>query len=284
MTIAVPHELKKLYSQGRLVPFIGAGISRGLTWTGPDGDPMRGPSWNELVQEAARQLGFSNPELAFARGTALQILEYYAVKRHGLAQLTNWLYTRMQPDSETLRTSSVHTALARLQNCSLYYTTNYDDFVERSLELHGRAARAIAIEAHMAGNLSADAVEVVKFHGDFNHPDGLVVTETDYKRRLRMEDPLDFRLRADLLNRSILFLGFSFSDPNVSYIFWLANELLGGLPDSHAGRRAYIALTDPSDFEYELFKRRNIEVIAIDSSRRGDCIVELLTELGNEAD
>ena len=39
--------------------------------------------------------------------------------------------------------------LALMSVCSIMYTTNFDDFIERSFGLHRRQYRAVAIEEHM---------------------------------------------------------------------------------------------------------------------------------------
>lgn len=275
--LRAPAELKALYKQGRLVPFIGAGVSMSVKWTDPvKGVSKRGPSWSEMVDQAAIALGF-DPKLLRVRGTDLQILEYFKIKFASLAPLTNWLYAEMRPPDTALQSSPIHTELARLVQCSVYYTTNYDDFLERSLKLHGRSSKVIAIESDM-GKHSHDC-EVVKFHGDFNHPEFMVVSESDYDRRLSFRTPMDLRFRADVLGRAVLFLGYSFRDSNVSYLFHLVNEQLKQLPGSPSGRRAYIVVSNPSDFEIQLFRTRNIEVIPVRQSRVTDDIAELLAEL-----
>ena len=56
------------------------------------GDETRGPSWSELVERAAKILGFAEADLARVRGTDLQILEYFKLCQSGqTAKLTNWL-------------------------------------------------------------------------------------------------------------------------------------------------------------------------------------------------
>ena len=41
-------------------------------------------------------------------------------------------------------------------------------------------------------------------------PIGWFLTESDYERRMEFKTPMDLRLWSDLLNRSILFLGYVF--------------------------------------------------------------------------
>jgi hypothetical protein len=277
MKATVPAELKKLYRQGRVVPFVGAGASMSFTWTTPGSTTVqRGPSWSEMVSEACRLMGYSDPELLRYRGTDLQILEFFAQKKGNFAPLTNWLVRKFDVADEAIKGSKVHTALTAFANSKTYYTTNYDDLLERSLRLAGRNVKVVARERDMGGS---EPVEVVKFHGDFNNPDLMVFSEAHYYKRLRYDLPLDFKLRSDLLNRVALFVGYSFGDVNIGFLFDLLNELLKSLPDSDTGKRAYIVVNNPSDFEYTLFQKRNIEIIPTYGDKRTETLVEVLEEI-----
>ena len=269
-------ELKTLYRDGRILPFIGAGVSASVEWT-EGGETKRGPSWGELVERAAHELGFDSAELLRVRGTDLQILEYYKLKFSGHTRLTNWLLLNMRPPDDAIRASSIHTELSAMDKCMTIYTTNFDDFVERGLALYGRTYQAVAIEEHMRP--SPNTTEVIKFHGDWNHPDRMVLTESDYEKRMEFRSMMDRRLWSDLLNRSLLFLGYSFRDPNVAYLFRQVKEQFAGLPNTSSGRRAYIVIQDPSQFERRLFQERNIEVIAIEGPGRTDAIAGLLNDI-----
>lgn len=263
-----PEPLRRQYHDGKVIPFIGAGVSKSVS--------PQSPTWTELVNEATSDLGFADPALARARGTDLQILEYFKSKHSGqTARLTNWLIRRMQVSDDDLRGSAILSRLADLVRCSVYYTTNYDDFVERALRLKGRTTHAVAVEAEMGG--SSAAVEVVKFHGDWDHPTKIVLTESDYERRLKLEDPLDLRLRADLLGRTLLFVGYSFRDPNISYLFRLFTE--GKVFDGTPGPHAFIVTPDPSQFEYTLFGSRGIGVIPVDGLELTEEVADVLLQL-----
>jgi hypothetical protein len=270
-------ELSDRYQEGRLIPFVGAGASMAVSWL-QDGKSYRGVSWTELVDAAIQQLGFATPGLLRARGTDLQIFEFFRIVNEGqFADITNWMLSRMHPPDEALKASVVHTALVALERCRLFYTTNFDDFLERSFELAGRPHKRVAIEAHMGA--TKEEVEIVKFHGDLRNPDNMVLSESQYENRLRLDTPMDYRLRADVLGRALLFIGYSFRDWNVSYLFRLVNDQFMGLPASLGGRRAYIAVSDPSEFEERLFAARNIEVIPIGSADPQADVAQLLTDL-----
>jgi hypothetical protein len=128
------------------------------------------------------------------------------------------------------------------------------------------------------GGLRQDC-EIIKFHGDLDHPDQIVLTESDFEKRLSLSTALDQRLRADLLGRVILFVGYSFRDPNVSYLFRLFTDHFYDKVGTLTGDRAYIVVSDPSDFEEELFEARRINVIGVDGAKLTDEIKTLLGEM-----
>jgi len=255
-----PVDLRRLYREKRVIPFIGAGASMSVSW-GPD-HKQRGPRWEEMVDQAAVLLGAGEPDLLRCRGADLQILEFFKIIKGGFAPLTNWLSFRFLAATDAdILASPIHAELVQLDRCSIYYTTNYDDFIERALKKVGRGTHITSSELNISHDRAL--VEVVKFHGDFNAPDQMVLSESQYMDRMRLESPMDFKLRADILGRAVLFIGYSFRDPNVNYIFHVVNRLFSDLPDSASGRRAYIILPEPSEFERRLFHARNIDVVPI---------------------
>ena len=180
----------------------------------------------------------------------------------------------MRPGDDDLRRSVLHEAFSSLSACRLIYTTNYDDFIERAMTLHGRPVVTIAAEHDLSQHLAE--TQIVKFHGDFNRPETMVLSESDYERRMRLESAMDLKLRSDVLGRALLFVGYSFRDTNVAYLFRLVTEHFGELPQSFAGRRAYIIYPNPSDFELQLFHARRIEVIPNFGPDRAAAAAEVL--------
>ena len=276
MPATCPAELKRLYREGRVVPFVGAGASMAVNWMF-DGDRVTGPSWREMVAEACHQLGYEDAELLRMRGSDLQILEYFAIKKGNFAPLTNWLVRRLNATDCDLKESQLHNALAALLNCGVYYTTNYDNFLERCVEIAGRKTKAITSERDIP--FTRNIVQVIKFHGDFNAPDKMVFSENHYYQRMRLDSPLDLKFRSDLLNRAALFVGYSFTDLNIGLLFEQMNSAFSSLPDSMSGKRAYIIAHNPSDFEYSLFNNRNITIIPTSGDNRTSATSEVLEDM-----
>jgi NAD-dependent SIR2 family protein deacetylase len=271
-----PAELKRLYREGRVLPFVGAGASMSVSWMS-EGNQFRGPSWREMVDEACRMLEYEDAELLRMRGSDLQVLEYFEHKKGNFAPLTNWLVRRLNAKDDDIKQSRIHTALAALENCSIYYTTNYDDFLERALSLAEREVRVVTSERDMG--FAQKSVQVVKFHGDFNSPNKMVLSERHYYQRMKFDEPLDLKLRSDLLGRAAVFIGYSFSDMNVGLLFEQMNSSFFSLPNSDSGKRAYILAHNPSDFEFSLFQRRNITVIPVFGEDRTATTSEVLEDM-----
>jgi hypothetical protein len=82
----------------------------------------------------------------------------------------------------------------------------------------------------------------VKFHGDFEDDGSIVLTESSHFERLQLEGPLDLRLRADLLGRVALFIGYSVSDVAVRYLIYRLHKLWSGSAYAQARPRAYVFL------------------------------------------
>lgn len=270
-----PTELRNTYHQGRLLPFIGAGISMSVKWKVNEKE-KRGPSWSELVNYAGQLMGYNDLDLLRVRGTDLQILEYFKLRKHSTSQLHNWLVRELHPPENALLESPIHCELVELDKCKTIYTTNFDDFIERAFTLKGKEAEVIAKELDMYKATNGET-EIIKFHGDLNNPDMMVLTEADYEKRLTLSTALDYRFISDQLNRTILFLGYSFRDPNVSYIFRMINSLF----ESSKAPKAYIVVKHPSKFEKTLFRSRNIQVIPAETDDLTGFTADLLSFIKN---
>lgn len=115
--------------------------------------------------------------------------------------------------------------IARLP-ISTYWTTNYDKLIEKELEKQNRKVDVKMESEQLSIALANRDAVVYKMHGDVDNPAKAVLTKDDYvlyeKRR-----PL-FRtiLKGDLISKKLLFIGFSFEDPNLDYILGQIHALL----------------------------------------------------------
>jgi hypothetical protein len=270
---AVP-ALRRAYDEGRLVPFVGAGFSM----------PLRLPSWAELIHVLGAELGFE-PDLFELHGDYAQLAGYFErVRPDARRWLVDWMRARFHRDeAETLRKTSVqHRALAALDWRTLY-TTNYDQHIERALGDAGKPAASLARLDDFSQPYPAGTCQVIKFHGDIDAPETLVLTEDAYFHRLSLESAVDQRLRADLLSQHFLFIGYSFRDVNIRYIWHRMDQMRQSYQRAGDGSRAplrcYMATFGAGHVQPDLLAVWNIDVIELDPFDRSQSVAELLSAL-----
>lgn len=110
-----------------------------------------------------------------------------------------------------------HKILARLP-ITTFWTTNYDKLIERALE----AARKNVDVKHTDDQLPTTKpkrdVVVYKMHGDAEHPQEAVLTRDDYESYGKKHMGFVNALMGDLTGKTFLFIGFSFTDPNLDQV------------------------------------------------------------------
>ncbi len=259
--------IKKLVEDKRLIPFIGAGFSI----------PLGLPSWNELIRELAIQLDW-DPDVFMQSGNNnyLQLAEYYVIKK-SIGELRNELSKGMRIDEAKLKLSETHKLLADIAPKSIY-TTNYDEGIEETFRVYGKPYTVIRNIQDLK-NAKDDTTFIYKFHGDFSNDDSLVLTETSYFDRMEFEDPLDIRLRSDILNNVLLFLGYSLSDINTRFIFYKLAKINRELKPSDNNYSAIMVTFGISDIQMEILKKWNVEVIELDPVDRNNSLADFLRSI-----
>ena len=127
------------------------------------------------------------------------------------------------PTDAAIKDSRSHRALVNM-GLPIIYTTNYDRIIERAFELNGVPSHTISSIDDIA-MAPAKATQIVKFHGTFDNDASLVLTESSYFDRLEFESALDIKLRADMLGKCLLFIGYSLSDINIRYMLYKLHKL-----------------------------------------------------------
>lgn len=182
-----------------------------------------------------------------------------------------------------------HRILARLP-IHTYWTTNYDTVIETALRNAGKVADIKHSVSQLPHSLRDRDATVYKMHGDAFHPHEAVITKGDYEVFHVSHASFLTALAGDLISKTFLFLGFSFTDPNLHYV-------LSRLRIQHAGqlkkhycilrREAALPTDGPGDLEYRRTKqalfvqdllRYNIRCLMVESYQE---ITEILQHLEN---
>jgi hypothetical protein len=70
-------------------------------------------------------------------------------------------------------------------------------------------------------------------HGDVGDPDKAVLTKDDYEGYFRDREAFVTALAGDLVSKTMLFVGFSFTDPNIDYVMSRIRVVLRSQPKQH---------------------------------------------------
>lgn len=187
-------------SENSAAIFAGAGMSRSAGYV----------NWPELLRDIASELGLDIDK----EHDLISVAQYHVNEKGGRAGLNRKILHEFSEEAETTEN---HKILSRLP-ITTFWTTNYDVLIENSL----KEANKIADVKHEVDQLSVtrpkrDAV-IYKMHGDVSHPTKAVITKEQYENYHKTHEPFITALSGDLISKTFLFIGFSFTDPNLDYV------------------------------------------------------------------
>ncbi|EPE98431.1 SIR2 family protein [Rhizobium grahamii] len=236
--------------------------------------------WRELVRPLADEL-----ELDIDRETDLVAVAQFHVNANGNNR--NRLHRAVIEALSADNPPTVnHGLLARLPIVT-WWTTNYDKLIETALKDAGKIVDVKTSVAQLANTRPRRDAIVYKMHGDVDRPDEAIVTRDDYERYNRDRGAFINALAGDLVSKTFLFLGFSFTDPNLDQVLARLRLTFESNQRRHYAifkKRTRLSTEDAASFEHakirqalviEDLKRFNVKVVLVDDY--GD-ITEILQE------
>ena len=191
---------RELHNKNAAV-FAGAGLSVASGYV----------DWAGLLAEIIQDLGLDTAK----HHDLVTIAQYHCNQAGGnKAKLTQTIFNHFAPVKAP---TANHRILARLPIFT-YWTTNYDKLIERALE-DAKKVPDVKYDLKQLSVTRPDRdVVVYKMHGDIDHPADAVIRKDEYEAYPLNMAPFVTVLRGDLVEKTFLFLGFSFTDPNIDYI------------------------------------------------------------------
>ena len=232
--------LKELKENNAAV-FVGAGLSKAAGYV----------DWPGLMSPVAKALGLDATKESDLVTLAQYHLNANASNRHHLNQLLIDEFSDLKDPTEN------HVLLARLP-IQTYWTTNYDRLIEKALEAGGRRVDAKYTTEQLATTRRGRDAVVYKMHGDIEHPDKAVLSKDDYERYHDTHGPFITALSGDLVEKTFLFLGFSFTDPNLDFILSRIRTRFTKHQRQHyciARKRSRQRREKKADFDYAVTKQ-----------------------------
>jgi hypothetical protein len=270
--MASTDEFLKQYSEalrnGEAALFVGAGVSRGAGFV----------DWKGLLKEIAEDLG-----LDIDRESDLVALAQYHENDKGRHRLNTMILNEFNEDATQTDTLKL---LATLPVNSVW-TTNYDQLLEEAFQGAEKRIDVKRTDTSLSVTRRRTDVTIYKMHGDITNPDTAVITKSDYETYHSSHPLFTIALKGDLTRKTFLFIGFSFTDPNITYIHSRVHQLL-----EKNARNHYCIIKRPTpavDGDYACtrfnhwlgdLKRYHIEPVLIDNY---DEIPVLLKELNRRS-
>ena len=189
--------------------FAGAGLSI----------PAGMVNWKDLLRDIATEIGLDVEK----EDDLITVAQFHHNQHRGRHRLNQALIDEF---ARRAKPTENHQLLASLP-IRTYWTTNYDSLIEDSLRAAGKAPDVKVTVANLATTIPRRDAVVYKMHGDISLPDQAVITKDDYEAYESERHLFSAALQGDLVSKTFLFIGFSFNDPNLSYILGRIRLLLG---------------------------------------------------------
>ncbi|MCO4881948.1 SIR2 family protein [Paraburkholderia caribensis] len=203
-------EYARWLEQGTGVVFVGAGLSRQAGY----------PDWHALLKEIAAELQIDLDQEHDLAGVAQWYINKSGRQRTRIAQTIKESF----PDKSEV--PQAQRILARLPLRNIW-TTNYDKLLERAWELQRRSLDVKSITSDLSVSSPWADTTLYKMHGSADHPAEVVIATDDYELYRKTRAGFLQVLNGHLIAQHCLFLGFSFSDPNIGHLLAIIRESMG---------------------------------------------------------
>ncbi|HEU0149917.1 MAG TPA: SIR2 family protein [Bradyrhizobium sp.] len=245
-----PHDvLAAAFRARHAILFVGAGVSMAVGL----------PSWDSLINHLVDDLKIDRAVIEGMHDGHQMLAEYYRLKRGGIGSLRSWLDRNWRTAEDRVARSRLHRLIVEL-DCPVIYTTNYDRNLETAFDTYQKPYAKISNAKEIAA-AEEGITHIIKYHGDFDDDASLVLTETDFLNRLSFDSPLDIKLRADALANTILFIGYSMSDPNIRLLLHRIWQIWEESGQRHHRPRSFVFTSTQNPVQEAILERWGITTL-----------------------
>lgn len=261
-------ELARLIREKKVLLFVGAGISASVDL----------PAWKELIEALGKEKGIEG-DLFRSYGDYMLLAEYADDDDTGVYEYINQKFDISNNDEikEKLRTSEIYKILYEL-DFPVIYTTNYDQLIETYYDMQRKDSCAVVSTISDMARMKPGKTRIMKFHGDVKEKKSIVLSEKQYFERMDFQNFMDIQLQADMLQYSVLFLGYSLSDINIKLLLYLAQKRwkdAGGEKEKYS----YIFTVTPNYVQKKVFEKSGIISLSGDIADKKEGTLDFLKRL-----
>jgi len=226
----IPSEIQDAIKKNELVIFAGSGLSKRFNL----------PTWTKLTEEIINNINEQRfldliPTLKSGIFSSIEILDRLHTERSKVSS-----YIKNNFKIESNQDFSLHKKILELTDSII--TTNYDNAFEEAA-----SNKIIPTKSTSSFNISEINKEkkpyIFKIHGCYTEPDNCIIFSNQYKTLYDGDTATKEKLKAIFIDKTIVFVGFSFNDPDINLIFNNLNNIFDG------NIRHFILTTEANNFK-----------------------------------
>lgn len=187
-------------NEGTASIFAGAGLSV----------PAGYVNWTELMTEIAHDLGLDIKN----EKDLVSLAQFHVNENQTRSKINRKI---LEEFTEDAKETENHKLIARLPLSSIW-TTNYDQLLEKTFQNESKVVDIKYRNNQLLTTKPKRDIVIFKMHGDVNHPDEAIITKEQYEQYHSTHEPFINALAGELTTKTFLFIGFSFTDPNLDYV------------------------------------------------------------------
>ena len=275
MKVKMPDALIDAFKSGRVIPFVGSGLSSVEAAGYPSASTFARSLCSQVVTDTAGEpsklIKLVGGDLEADRLGLDDIAEYYELFA-GSDRLLEVI--RGTFNNATISATTLHRDLWELPNISQIYTTNFDPLIEKGLEMSRvRAEPHVIIHPQGFEDASASDYHVFKLHGcavRSERREDFVITKSDYLDFQTRHPLRKLKAQSELIQNVFLFMGYSLDDSDFQSLYREVRSFAGSTAQS-----CFAVIPDVSAAKVEYWKRLGLHIL---KARAEDIVTSIRTD------
>lgn len=228
--MTIPSEIQEAIRSNSLVIFAGSGLSI----------KFKLPSWQKLTEDVIAYINENkyNDLLPLLKSGLFSPISALDLMQNEHTKVRTYIKENFKIDGT--KDLSLHKKILEVTGAII--TTNYDNAFEEA-SLNTIVPSKYTSSFNISEINKSVKPYIFKLHGCYTEPDNCIIFSSDYKKLYDGDTASKEKLKSIFLDKTILFVGFSFNDPDINLIF----SSLDALFENH--NRHYILTKQAKDFD-----------------------------------
>ncbi|MFD2161498.1 SIR2 family protein [Paradesertivirga mongoliensis] len=229
----LPQRIKDAIKANNLIIFAGAGLS----------EKFNLPNWSKLVEDVITAIGREDyklfiPLLRNKLMSASDVLDKLRAEHHEINKYVSSNFNIQEGDL------ALHKKLLLLSGQII--TTNFDNAFEKASD--NSIIPSIYTSTYNISEINkSNKPYIFKLHGSFSEPDNCILFKEQYEKLYSVVTAAKEKLKSIFAEKTILFIGFSFNDPDINLIFDTLDRVFVN------NNKHFILSTEPLKFQKYAF-------------------------------